>query len=195
MKTLIVLLLAACSLNAADIKNVGPDVRIVGTTRVDLAPVHQWLDRGRKGDRPMPHWKCVGIESVQSAAPWPTCYIQIDQKEHKTVYVKNLPKEIPGQLSRVSELEAKKEALAKQVEADNKILLQAEGSDAQWGSDLARRRRELREKLHTEESQLRALTKQIDEVKANTKVDILDLAMFTGQVYNKLEVWDFGMKQ
>lgn len=196
MKTLVILLLTASSLYAADVRTVRVDIRIIGTQHVDLSPIHKWIDGGRKGDRPMTHWKLVTIETLQQTAPsWITGYVQIDRQEHKTIYLKNIPKEMSDYLSRVGELEVKKKELANQIESDKKNLAQARAVDADKHSDFAQQRRELNAKLEREEIDFRVLTKQIDDVKLDEKLKASDLAMFTGQTFNKLEVWDFGVRQ
>jgi hypothetical protein len=36
---------------------------------------------------------------------------------------------------------------------------------------------------------------RLSELKSKVETSTTDLAMFTGQIYLKLEVWDFGSKQ
>jgi hypothetical protein len=195
MKALLILLLAAGSLHAADLRHVGPDVRVVGTARVDLAPIHQWADRGEKDERPMKHWKIVKVETLQPAAPWPTCYIQIDRLEHKTVYVKNVPKEMSQFLNDFSVIDAQVKALSDEIASDRSRLKVADAINADYYSEFNQKRNLFRINLGLKEDTLAKLTTQLNDLKSRVDVTTTDLAMFTGQIYNKLEVWDFGTKR
>jgi len=134
------MLLAAGSLYAADVRTVSVDIRIVGTEHVDLSSIHKWIDEGRKGDRPMTHWKFVTIETLQQTAPWLTGYVQIDRQEHKTVYLKNIPREITKNLNDVRAFEAQAKTLTDEIASDTKRLVEEDAVEAKPKSQFARRR-------------------------------------------------------
>jgi hypothetical protein len=195
VKAFMILLLATGTLNAADIKRVGPDIRVVSTTHVDLAPIHKWADGGEKNERPMKHWKIVKVETIQTTAPWPTCYIQIDRGEHKSVYTKNIPADLSQFLTELNTLDAQTKALTDEVESDRSRLKVADAINADYNSEFNYNRNNFRINLGLKEDRLAKMNTRLNELKSTVETSTTDLAMFTGQIYNKIEVWDFGTKQ
>jgi len=186
MKTLMILLLALDSLHAAD-------VRIIETNRVDLAPIHEWADRGRKDERPMPQWKFLRVESFQQAIPWSTGHIQVDGKEHKMVYLKNVPEEIVQYFNEIRLLETQIKTLEDNIALEKERYNGPKVMPYSPGSESDQNWRVHRADLVNKESDLKKLKDQLTRLKSKERTS--DLATYTGQMHNNLEVWDFGVKQ
>jgi len=196
MKILFILLFAACSLNAGDIRIVKTDIRVVGTNQVDLTPIHEWASRGQKdADRPMRHWKIVKIETVQPKDPWPTGSIRIDRQEHKSVFLKNIPEEIRKYLSDVGDTMTRIESLTPEIRSDVQRLKVENGANINPYSEFNRNRKQFQANLVNKQKEFNRLLAQFKYLKSKEEINASDLAMFTGQITNNIEVWDFGVKQ
>lgn len=187
MKILFALVLLTClSASAAD-------VRIVNNARVDLQPIHDWLET-KTGDRPMAHWKQIEIHDVIGGGPWPVCKLTADGLS-KTVYLKNVPPSAAQYWIKLHDLTAREKNLRDKIANDTKRLRSADMVDADVDSDYYRNRETFRVNLQNSRDDLDALQSQLAQLHSQQKELTSDFAMFTGQVYNKLEVWDCGLKQ
>lgn len=186
MKLILVLMLAAGSLNAADI-------RVVNNVRVDLTPVHNWLDN-HEGERPMKHWKQIKIKDFTPGGPWPTCVFSVDGSGGKTAYLKNIPASAMQYLNQISYLQSQIKTLSEQIATDTKRLRTANAVQAQYGSEYDQNRDAFSARLQNNKDDLDSLEEKFSELKAQEKELTSDFAMFTGQVYNNVEVWDCGMR-
>jgi hypothetical protein len=188
MKTFIAILvpLLALTANAAD-------VRIVNNVRVDLQPVHNWM-KNHKGERPMKHWKQIKITSFTPGGPWPTCVMSIDGGGDKTVYLKNIPIVAIQYLNQRAYLESQIKTLSEQIAIDTKRLRSANAVQAEYGSEYDQNRDIFRANLQNRRDDLDELRDKLSELTAHEDKSLSDLAMFSGQVYNSMEVWDCGLK-
>jgi hypothetical protein len=168
------------------------DVRIVGTVHVDIQPVHDWLENPT-GDRPMAHWKEIKIIEFTPGAPWPTSKFTADGKT-KTAYLKNIPPVTIQYLNQINQLRAQIKNLKNQITNDRKQLHSADAVQAESGSQYDQNRDAFRARLHNNEIDLDSLNEKLEELDSQEKEKTSDFAMFTGQIYNKLEVWDCGQK-
>jgi hypothetical protein len=179
-------MMAAGSLNAADI-------RIVNNVRVNLQSVHDWVDN-HDGERPMKHWKQIKIIQFVPGGPWPTCTLLVDGKDHKTVYLKNIPVSAIQYLNQVSYLESQIKNLSEQIATDTKRLRVANAVQAEYGSEYDQNRDIFAANLHNKEDDRDSLVEKLSGLKSQEKELTSDFAMFTGQIYNNMEVWDCGLK-
>jgi hypothetical protein len=189
MKNIFTILLTICAavpLHAAD-------VRIVGTAHVDLTPIHDW-ENDKSSERPMKHWKKITIEDFTPGGPWPICSIKIEGAGKKTIYLKNIPAQAMQCLNQLSQMNAQIKFLSQQVASDIKNLRDADAVHAEFNSQFDQNRDTFRARLRNNQDRLDELTSQRDELLAKQIDSTSDLAMFTGQTYNKMEVWDCGQK-
>jgi len=175
------------------ISGVAADVRIVNNLRVDLQPVHDWMET-KKGDRPMAHWKQIEIKEVIGGGPWAMCKLAIEGKS-QTVYLKNVPASAAQYWTKLSDLTIRVKNLQQKIANDTKRLRNADTVQADFDSDYYRNRETFRVNLENSRDDLRNLQSQLSELRSQENEFASDFAMFTGQVYNKLEVWDCGIKQ
>src|SRR4051794_24070750 len=108
MKTLISAvscLLLALTVGAAEIKFGDTitvrksDLRLVGTTTVDVGPVHTWLQTNQ-GDRPLKHWKQLHVFSVKGYISTMAQYVvKTEDGKFEELLVKNLPVQVPDFLT------------------------------------------------------------------------------------------------
>ena len=190
MKTLIAIIVPLMTLaaNAAD-------VRLVGTTRIDLAPLHEWLGT-KTGERPMKHWKHIQISVLIPNVPWPVCSISADGGSTKSVYLKNIP---AVAVNAFIEEERLTKAVADKADwiADETKRLRAVGaheSEWEYGSPNYIRHQQDLAAIENQREAFKELKSQLQSALKNEKAVGSDFAMFTGQIYNKMEVWDCGQK-
>lgn len=168
------------------------DIRIVSNVHVDLTPVHNWMEN-HEGDRPMPHWKQINILEVLTGAPWPVCKLAADGKS-KTVYLKNIPLLSIQYWNQFNDLTTRIANLKKQIAVDEKRYESADAVQAEYGSQFSQNRNQFYANLQNSKRTLDELREQLSELQTRKKDFISDFAMFTGQIYNKMEVWDCGQK-
>ncbi|HTG44714.1 MAG TPA: hypothetical protein VK633_09295 [Verrucomicrobiae bacterium] len=98
--TILTLLLLPALLQAAEIKfgdNIvprKPDLRLVGTTTVDVGPVHAWL-QDTQGDRPLKHWKQLQVFNIKAnVSTMVQCVVKTEEGKFEEILVKNFPARI-----------------------------------------------------------------------------------------------------
>jgi len=188
MKTILILFLAVCSVSAADI-------RVVGSSRINIDPVRAWAAKPT-GVRPMPSWKRIQVSTVTPAAPWPICAIKIEGAETKTVYLKNLPGSIFNIFLEEDRLTKSVTEKDQWITAETKRLRLAYTHESEWeyGSPNYIQFQRDSANLENQKDTLKELRTQLTACTRNKKLLGADFALFTGQVYAKLEVWDMGQK-
>src|SRR5204863_5808 len=94
-------LVLVVTLHAAEIK-FGDDItvrksdlRLVGTTTVDLGPVHAWLQKNQ-GERPLKHWKRLQVFNIKgTVSTMAQCVVKTEDGKFDEILVKNLPAQVP----------------------------------------------------------------------------------------------------
>jgi len=204
------LLLCLPLIAAAEIDSTESDRRVVGSTTVDLATVNEWF-QGRKGERPMKHWKKIIITEVpeRAGSSW-LCSAITESREKVTIYVNNLPDKIRSYLQGVKDLDARIRDLEAQLAEDKhnrevawNRYINFTSSDTAIGSsrrgviadnDYTRRQTAYAydEKIKAEQSQLTLLRQEYKQALAQAPQKAVTLAMFTGNHFGSSEIWDCG---
>lgn len=172
-------------------------IRLVGTTRVDISPILKWKEDPSSGERPMKHWKFIKVLSVTRTVPWNICAIKIEGKETKNVYLNHIDNEAVSAFENEAVLLQQISELSKWIDAETKRLRDVGAHESEWeyGSPNFISYQKNQATLRNKQDDLYKLRSDLET--AITHIDIWsdDLAMFTGQFYNKMEVWDIGQKQ
>jgi hypothetical protein len=172
---------------------------LVRNKPVDLSPVVKWLE-DREGERPMPHWKVIEIDTVL-AKGWGGYRVaaKVEGKPGYEIVIQNIPADLlqvisadDATLKAMAGIEAKIEAierLNRELER-NKELTIREWSNAYEinAAQLKANDNALAElrAAHSELSQKLEFTTEGKESKI--------LAFYTGQKVGKFEVWDCGVR-
>jgi hypothetical protein len=177
-------------------------VRVRNQT-VDLAPVVQWLQT-REGERPMPHWKVVQIQSLVRDA-WGGQQVAANiEGENRQIVIQNLPREVATAFERertlleeMAGMEQRMDQIGRQnLEIDR--VLELTVRDLSNAYEIHRAMRLANDQLLRELD----LTHQrlAEQLKRTTALkDSQLLAFFTGQTVSgglklgQLEVWDCGI--
>jgi hypothetical protein len=172
-------------------------VRVKNQT-VDVAPVVEWL-RTREGDRPMPHWKAVQIESMVGRA-WGGHRVmaRLDNEPVREIVVQNIPSALAQRLEHdrfILNAMAEVENRIKEVELLNQQLNRELDLAIRAGDFAYELNRTQRLANNQAIVQLRlthdrlAATLQMTEELEQARL----LAYFTGQTVGEVEVWDCGL--
>src|ERR1043165_211497 len=71
------------------------DLRLVGTTTVDVGPVHVWL-QSQQGERPLKHWKQLQVFSIKGTmSTMVQCVVKTEEGKFEEILIKNLPPQVP----------------------------------------------------------------------------------------------------
>jgi hypothetical protein len=177
------------------------DLRVVGGKTVDVQPVHDWLAGDKKDERPLPHWKEIQIESVialNGAAP--RCRITVD-RQSREILIRNVLKEVFDAFAEADKLNAEFKRLETYVKSERirvrqlRAITPVEADADSPGGEQIRQTNLAIANLKTSEEELEAASQRSAAAQARVKTLGKDLAMFTGQKYAGLEVWDCGHKQ
>jgi hypothetical protein len=189
------------------------DVRIVNGKEVDLGPLHEWLTK-RAGPRPLSHWKKLQILEIKgNTGGYQRCIVKTESDAKTELLIANLPPE-PGvffqsltqQYAAILRLRQQVAADQRAVEAygDRYISTPSEYTSVTSGtggtavdSETSRRAqyRAAVNKRDQDEKALAALELRYQESVQSNAARTSVLAMFTGQSYAKLEIWDCGRKK
>jgi hypothetical protein len=190
MKIIVVLLLAASSALAGDLRNVSGAV-------VDLAPIYQWREtNGPPTNRPFPAWKEVRV--VQVGAPvsvYTKCVVVMDGMTN-AILADHLPDKIKKFLADEAQLEAQAAQLSQFVTSETQRL-RITGAQAQnWDPSSPDYNQFLldRSTLDNRKEQLDLLTRQLQEMKTREPGETTDYAIQMNKIYTGMQVWDFGLK-
>jgi hypothetical protein len=71
------------------------DLRLVGTTTVDVGPVHAWLQNSQ-GERPLKHWKQLQVFNLKgNISTMAQCVVKTEEGKFEEILIKNLPPYVP----------------------------------------------------------------------------------------------------
>lgn len=141
----------------------------------------------------MAHWKQIQLKEFIGGGPWPTCVLNVEGSS-KTVYLKNVPMNAVQFINNLNALSNRVESLSGEIANDTKRLRGAYAVSADVDSQYDQNRNQFSANLDNKKDDLAALQKQLVALRASQVSATSDLAMFTGQIYNKMEVWDCGQK-
>lgn len=171
------------------------DVRIVGGRAVDLQPVHTWFGT-HKGERPMAHWKQIKVTQIKNPiATWDDCFIQTEDGATTEILLAHCDPSVRSSFAALSGADSRITFLESQINADHAQL----AAPYQKGAIAVQRARSaVSAQLATLQGEYSTLTNQrakifLAHVESARQVNLL--AMFTGQRYSGLEVWDCGLKR
>jgi hypothetical protein len=214
MKTLISAvscLLLALTVGAAEIKFgdtiavAKPDKRLVGTTTVDVGPVHAWL-QSNQGDRPLKHWKQLQVFSVKGyISTMAQCVIKAEDGRFEEILLKNLPPQVPdflaafaSEAAAITNLQTEIAVhLAEVHSADTVTITEATYLD-QYLEDVltAKARADLAKAAVQEKSEaLQKLLNNHEAMRARASEATSVLAMNTMRKFAGMPVWDCGMQK
>ncbi|HEV2350831.1 MAG TPA: hypothetical protein VG028_13400 [Terriglobia bacterium] len=143
------------------------DIRLVNGRRVDLGPVRAWLAKPA-GERPMKHWKILQVVEIRKqVGTWDECAVTFEDGAQADVLLNHCDSIVRTPILNLSNIDAR----LGQVDEQRKEL-QAESSGPATRNALAARR----------------------SARGRAAQRIKLLAMFTGQKYEGLQVWDCGAK-
>ena len=190
MKIMMVLLLAASSTLASDLRNVSGGV-------VDLAPIYQWREtNGPPTNRPFPAWKEVRVVQVgEQISVYTRCLAVIDGLTN-SILADHLPEKIRKFLADEAQLETQESHLSQFVVGETQRLRITSAQAQNWDPTSAAYSQFLldRSTLDNRKEQLDMLLRQIQEVKAREPGETTDYAIQMNKIYTGMQIWDFGLK-
>ena len=187
------------------------DVRTVSGKSVDIQPVRDWF-ANPKGERPMKHWKRVKVEAINGdIGGWPKCSIVTESGDTQTVLVKNLPRSIPAFFAGIKDQTDAIESLQTQIAADKQRREQlwnryiytdssyvqmnvSSSSGTSVDSEQTRHAQAVAmdAQIANEKDRLASLEATRDRELAASASKLTVFAMFTGQQYGGVNIWDTG---
>ena len=187
MKIITLILLAACSAGASDIRNVNGSV-------TDLSPIHAWKEI-HQGERPLKAWKDVQVLQLSgTVSVYTRCTIKVEGRT-KDVLLDHLPPDISRFLNDKERLEIQIKQLEVYIADETKRLRIVE---AESGPEIHRRGSQFKmdhARLDNKRDDLSAMRNELSEMKKNAAAATTDLAVIMNKTYFNLEIWDFGLKR
>ncbi len=179
------------------------EFRTVGGKQIDLSPLLAW-QQNKEGERPLAHWKEVRITQCLGKIGTHTKCAAVIEGQAKTVLISNIKPETVARIAKVDALLAytSKEAERLKREADRIERLDAvtptgaSGNANYVNAVMAQREQvnlaavNLKRAQEALEAKQDETLKLLEEIKQDS-----DFAMFTGQKYAGLEVWDCGLRK
>jgi hypothetical protein len=214
MKTLISgvsCLLLALSVGAAEIKfgdNITirkSDLRLVGTTTVDVGPVHTWLQTNQ-GDRPLKHWKQLQVFSVKgNISTMAQCVVKTEDGRFEEILLKNLPQQVPeflttfaNEAAAITNLQTEIAAHLAEAHSAESVAITDATDLAQYLDDLLteKARADLEKAAVQQKSEaLQKLLTNHEAMRARASEATSVLAMNTMRKFAGFPVWDCGMQK
>lgn len=176
------------------------DIRTVGGKQVDLQPIHDWT-ASKDGARPMAHWKEVRITTIVSdLAGYQKCGVTIGGNA-KWILARNLPQKMKEYFTRLEQVQNQMTSLTRYIVNEKARVTRADaitptgaGGSPGYVDSVMRARYQVNlaaNALDEKKAELDSITREFTEM---IKEKQEDLAMFSGQMYAGLEIWDFGRK-
>jgi len=175
------------------------DVRVVNGRQVDLQPIHDWLgNSGGDTNRPLAHWKFLEITQMlpEHLTGMDKCVVRYEGRS-KTVWLQHLPTAIKQHL-------LERERLAQEIKAEREYindetvrLRYASANSPSSAASDSPGGRQIRD-LNVAGADLKTRREDLGEMESRfaklSEERTNELAMFTGQNYGGVEVWDCGAK-
>jgi hypothetical protein len=171
------------------------EYRVVNGKSVDLTPSIRWQhkygaydERERPKTRPMPHWKWVFIKEVkEQVANWDRCLVRNEAGEDLELYISNLVPQVRKPMVRARDIKTRLAQIAGDKKAAQGLAYGAGGKVANVG-------RATYEDLVAEEGRL---TQELQDLRGDLSAANITavFAMFMGQKYSGVEVWECGKQQ
>jgi hypothetical protein len=172
---------------------------LVRNKPVDLTPVVKWLGR-KEGERPMPHWKVIEIESLRGKG-WGgyLASAKVDGKEHPgTMVIQNIPATLlqliaadDAALKAMTDIEARIEVIERQnleLERQKELTVREYSNTYEITLAQLRANEQAIAELRVAHMQQMETLRYTSEAKKSKL-----LAHFTGQKFGEHEVWDCGI--
>jgi hypothetical protein len=170
---------------------------------VDLTPVVQWL-QGREGERPMPHWRVIQVQSLARGA-WGGHQVAANiEGENRQIVIQNLPREVVTAFERERTLLAEMAVIEQRMDRIGRQNLEIDRILELTVRDLSNTYEVNKARRLSNDHLLRELDlthQRLAEQRKTTSAlkDSQVLAFFTGQTVSgglklgNLEVWDCGV--
>ena len=191
--------------------SLAADMRTVNNISINLDPIHVWEStNGPSSARPMPHWKYIRIDAVTKTISGTMHEVTIIvDGSSRSVILKNMPRDLSRDIARLDQLRniskrgeswtASAKARASAAEARVPSYVAASGSADYVNAVMAdtERRQAIASQARAEaehsQAQLDAIQRE-EAALAEKLSSIMILAMSNGAVYNRLPVWDTGLR-
>ena len=175
------------------------DIRMTRAGAVDLTPLHEWL-KLPNGERPLKAWKELHVTEVKGVvAGLDECSVQIEGQVLAAVLIGNLPQPLKTAFTQSAQQQARIAALRSQIEAEeqqeNYVAAARNGTFRRVRAALTRRVRATQEEIASQKKQLALLESDHEALLRKLTEQRIVLAMFTGRVHAKMQVWECGQSK
>jgi septal ring factor EnvC (AmiA/AmiB activator) len=176
-----------------------PDVRIVNGIAVNLEPLHKWFVHADGQERPLKHWKRVSVEEIkETVTGLQRCKVKIENDSDTEVLVANLPSEVSEfeqTLKQKKAVIADLEARIQTAEKRSEELSAASGRPVRQTRQVRQEARRTTEQIQALKADLTSERTKYSELARKSDERSTFLAMFTGQSYMNLQIWDCGRRK